>query len=281
MFWAFQYRKKLCDCYNRKRDLCKRAVCKFLGLTLLLRIGTLWRGGDGRFFEVPPLTNDALLTTLHPLLENVLQTVCRKLQEEPRSSLFMVGKAQKSHGVRSGLHCGCCSKGVPASHFFQAEHRIKFSPHPLRFLGFSNHEKGAPRQKISKWSTVCSTYSRSGWSVVRSASLAKVGTSKKRPSPHLHEVPTRINKASPRTFQTALVYDIHITKKTHLNKSLKCLFTLSSFSCQVASNALIFSSHLIIGCPFHLGRLGWWRRIYYVFFVYSFYSCVPSIFFDN
>jgi hypothetical protein len=30
---------------------------------------------DGLFFEVPPLASDALLTTLHPLLENVLQTV--------------------------------------------------------------------------------------------------------------------------------------------------------------------------------------------------------------
>jgi hypothetical protein len=35
----------------------------------------LWRCGDGLFFEVPPLASDALLTTLHPLLENVLQTV--------------------------------------------------------------------------------------------------------------------------------------------------------------------------------------------------------------
>jgi hypothetical protein len=35
----------------------------------------LWRCGDGIFFEVPPLASDALLTTLHPLLENVLQTV--------------------------------------------------------------------------------------------------------------------------------------------------------------------------------------------------------------
>jgi hypothetical protein len=26
-------------------------------------------------FDVPPLASDALLTTLHPLLENVLQTV--------------------------------------------------------------------------------------------------------------------------------------------------------------------------------------------------------------
>jgi hypothetical protein len=55
----------------------------------------------------------------------------------------------------------------------------------------------------SKWSTVCSTFSRSGWSVVRSASLAKGGTSKKRPSPHFHKVPTRSNDVSPRTFQTA------------------------------------------------------------------------------
>jgi hypothetical protein len=31
------------------------------------------------------------------------------------------------------------------------------------------------------------------------------GTSKKRPSPHLHKVPTRSNKVNPRTFQTALV----------------------------------------------------------------------------
>jgi hypothetical protein len=34
------------------------------------------------FFEVPPLASDVLLTTLHPLLENVLQTVCRKFQED-------------------------------------------------------------------------------------------------------------------------------------------------------------------------------------------------------
>jgi hypothetical protein len=35
----------------------------------------MWRCGDGLFFEVPPLPSDALPTTLHPLLENVLQTV--------------------------------------------------------------------------------------------------------------------------------------------------------------------------------------------------------------
>jgi hypothetical protein len=52
-----------------------RAIYKVRGLTLLLRVGTLWRCGDGLFFELSPLASDELLTTLHPLLENVLQTV--------------------------------------------------------------------------------------------------------------------------------------------------------------------------------------------------------------
>jgi hypothetical protein len=76
---------------------------------------------------------------------------------------------------------------------------------PMRFLGFSNHEKEAPRQEISKRSTVFSTFSRSGWSVVRSASFAKGGTSKNRPSPHPHKVQTGSNTMSPRTFQMTLV----------------------------------------------------------------------------
>jgi hypothetical protein len=40
-----------------------RAVWKVRGLALLLRVGTLWRCGDGLFFEVPPLASVALLTT--------------------------------------------------------------------------------------------------------------------------------------------------------------------------------------------------------------------------
>jgi hypothetical protein len=57
----------------------------------------LWRCGDGLSFEVLPLASNALLTKLHPLLKNVLQT--RSLQNFlPQSSLFMVGKAQKLHG---------------------------------------------------------------------------------------------------------------------------------------------------------------------------------------
>jgi hypothetical protein len=51
--------------------------------------------------------------------------------------------------------------------------------------------------------------------VVRSASLPKGGTSKKRPSPHLHKVPTRRNKVSPRTLQTALVLRAYVHTYIH------------------------------------------------------------------
>jgi hypothetical protein len=42
----------------------------------------LWRCGDGLFFEVSPLASDALLTTLHPVLENVLQITSKYLASE-------------------------------------------------------------------------------------------------------------------------------------------------------------------------------------------------------
>jgi hypothetical protein len=113
---------------------------------------------------------------------------------------------QTTHGL-SGNGCAHWDRWNPIR-----TSAIQSRSRPMRFPGFSNHEKGAPSKEppvsLSSWSlrkTVCSTFSRSGWSVVRSASLPKGGTLKKRPSPHLHEVPTRSNKVSPRTYQTPLV----------------------------------------------------------------------------
>jgi hypothetical protein len=63
------------------------------------------------YFEVPPLASDALLTTLHPLLENVLQTVCRKLQDGSGTGgfalwvHFFVYKALPPLKNRSSFHC--------------------------------------------------------------------------------------------------------------------------------------------------------------------------------
>jgi hypothetical protein len=75
------------------RHACRRAVWKIRGLALLIRVGTLWRYGDGLFFEVPPLASDALLTTIHPLLQNVLQTVYRKLQEDSGTGGFDLSRS--------------------------------------------------------------------------------------------------------------------------------------------------------------------------------------------
>jgi hypothetical protein len=49
----------------------------------------------------------------------------------------------------------------------------------MQFLGFSTYEKGALRQEISKWSMVFSMFLRSGWSIVKSALLAKEVLQKK------------------------------------------------------------------------------------------------------
>jgi hypothetical protein len=53
----------------------------------------------GLLFEVSPLASDALLTTLHPLFENVLQIVCRKPQEDSGTGGFE--STNFSNGPRS------------------------------------------------------------------------------------------------------------------------------------------------------------------------------------
>jgi hypothetical protein len=63
-----------------------RAVWKVRGLTLF-RVETLWGCGDSIFFEVPPLTSSALLTTFHPLLENGVTVVSKELFLGRRSDL--------------------------------------------------------------------------------------------------------------------------------------------------------------------------------------------------
>jgi hypothetical protein len=145
----------------------------------------------------------------------------------------MVGKAQKLHGMRSGLYGGC-SNGVPLIHFFQAEQRIH-SPHMIS--GLFQPWKDSSRLEISKWFMVCSMFSRSGWSVVRSAPLAKGGTLKKRLSLHLHKVLTWSNKVYPWNLQMTLVfmkrllYELGILLGNHMFHFSFCVckFTVQNF----------------------------------------------------
>jgi hypothetical protein len=181
-----------------------RVVCKVCGLTLLLQVRTLWRCSDGLFFEVPPLASIALLTMLHPLLRNMLQTVDHfKISclgapfswlEKPRNC--MGRDLDCMVDILMVFHLSTFSKP-------NTEFNSDFAP--IWFLSFSNHEKGALRQEISKCSMVFSMFLRSGWSVVRSMLLAKGGTLKKITSPHLHKVLTQSNKVSPQTLQIALI----------------------------------------------------------------------------
>jgi hypothetical protein len=101
----------------------------------------------------------------------------------------MVGKTQKSHGARSELYGGH-SNGVPpiSGCASTATFQSRNADAPLKFL---RHPK-----KCS-FKMAVTPFSRSVWSVVRSASLAKGRTSKKRLSPNLHKVLTRSNKVSP------------------------------------------------------------------------------------
>jgi hypothetical protein len=97
----------------------------------------------------------------------------------------MVGKVQKWHGARSGLNGGW-SNGVPPIYFFEAEHRIQFRSRPMRFLGFPNHEKGAPRQEISKCSTGLQHVFEKWVERCEKCIACQRRFLKTRPSPHLH-----------------------------------------------------------------------------------------------
>jgi hypothetical protein len=104
---------------------------------------------------------------------------------------FQGWKSEKSHGERYGLHGGC-SNGIPPISVSASTFQSRNADAPLILL---RHPKKGP------FKTTVTPFSRSGWSVVKSVSLVKRGTSKKRPSPHLHKVSTRSNKVSPRNLR--------------------------------------------------------------------------------
>jgi hypothetical protein len=61
----------------------------------------------------------------------------------------MVGKAQKSHGVRAELISVFSLEKVDQGNPIRTS-AIQSRSHSMKFLDFSNHKKGAPRQEISK-----------------------------------------------------------------------------------------------------------------------------------
>jgi hypothetical protein len=87
------------------------------------------------------LENDALLTTLHPLLENMLQIVDH-FEISFLGVPFSVGKGQKSHGARSELNPVFGLEKVDRQNPIRT-FAIQSRSRSMRFLG-------GKRQEISK-----------------------------------------------------------------------------------------------------------------------------------
>jgi hypothetical protein len=75
---------------------------------------------------------------------NTIHNTCNAGDENFKFILLAIKHKYGSSGLYGGY-----SNGVPPIHFYQAEHRTQFRSCPMRFLGSSNHENGAPRQEIS------------------------------------------------------------------------------------------------------------------------------------
>jgi hypothetical protein len=118
-----------------QRLLHTRAVWKFRGLTLLFRVGTLWRCDNGLFFEMPPLASDALLTTLHSILENVLQTVDHFVISCLGAPFSWLGKP----GNRMGRDLDCVARvlmGFQRSTFSKPNTKFNSDLAPCDFWAF-------------------------------------------------------------------------------------------------------------------------------------------------
>jgi hypothetical protein len=125
-----------------------RAIYKVRGLTFLLQVRTLWRCGDGLFFKATPLASNALLTMLHPLLENVLQTIDHFEISCLRAIFLWLERPRTCMEARSELNSVFILEKVAQWNPIRTC-AIQSRSHPMWFLGFFKHKKGALRQEIS------------------------------------------------------------------------------------------------------------------------------------
>jgi hypothetical protein len=107
----------------------------------------VWRCGDGLFFEVLPLESDAVLTTLHPFLENVLQTV----DHFEISCLGAPFSWLEKPRNRMGRYLDCMADvlmGFPRCNFSKPNTEFNSDLDTCDFWAFPT--MGAPRKEISR-----------------------------------------------------------------------------------------------------------------------------------
>jgi hypothetical protein len=191
--------------------LSTKAVCKVCGRTLLLRVGNLWRCGDGLFFEVTPW--QACTSYNAPPTSRKRAADRWSLRNFlPRSFLFMFGKVQKSHGARYEWNCIRIEKSGWVEPHQNIRHAVQISPHAISGL-FQPWKGSSEARNFEMINGLQHVFGK--WVERCKKCIAFQGRySKKRPSPHLHKVPTRSDNVSPRTSQTALVCNFMLQMST-------------------------------------------------------------------
>jgi hypothetical protein len=142
----------------------------------------------------------------------------------PRSSLFTVGKAQKSHGARSESNSMFGLEKVDRWNPISTS-TIQSRSRPHAISGLLQLWKGRDARNFEVINGLQHVFEK--WVERCKKCIASQGRYfEKTPSPHLHKVPTRSNKVSPRTFQTAFVSDVtqHMDNTDlHLSSSAELL----------------------------------------------------------
>jgi hypothetical protein len=129
----------------------------------------------------------------------------------PRSSLFMVGKAQKSHGAILELNWILCSAwkkwmgGTPLEH-------PPYSPvlAPCNFWAFPIIKREL-RGKEFRSDQRSTAHFREVGGALKEVHRLPREVLRKRESPHLHKILTWSNKVSPRTFQRLSYIKVHVS----------------------------------------------------------------------
>jgi hypothetical protein len=183
---------------------CMTVVCKVCGLTLLLWVRTSWMWSDSVFFEVPPLASDALLTTFHPLLKNMLQTIGHFEISCLRASFSWLEKT-RNHMRRdlNWILCLAWKKWISGT---QLEHP-PYSPDLVscNFWAFPTMKRGIQGKKFRSDQRSAACFREVGGMLWEVHHLPREVLQKKRLSPHFYKVPTWSNKVSLQTLQMAVI----------------------------------------------------------------------------
>jgi hypothetical protein len=180
-----------------------KAVCRIREFTLLLRVTTSWRCGDGLFFEVPPLASDAIKRSIH-----FSKTCCRQFITSKYLATELPFHGWKSPETAWGeiwtvwrmFWWGSTDPLFPS----RTRTSIPSSPHAISGL-FQPWKGSSEARNFEVINGLQHVFEK--WAERFKKCIACQGRyfENNRLSPHLHKVPTRSYKVSPRTLQKAIV----------------------------------------------------------------------------